>query len=186
MKKFDVDKFNEYIIIFLFSAFIGWAWEVIWEFLKHGNLINSGTLHGPWLPIYGTGSVLIYLLLYEYRNRKWLIFMGAFVICTISEYLTSLYLEYTYGMSWWNYTNKPFNINGRICLPYSIIFGICGLIVIYKIVPLVKKIIKKYNKKVLTTIIIILFSLFVFDFVFSTFSPNVSGTINIIDMSKFK
>ena len=186
MKKNETRKFNEYVILFMLCCFIGWFWEVLWEFLKNGNLINSGTMHGPWLPIYGTGSLLIYLLLYEYKDKKWLIFIGSFVICTISEYITSIYLEYTYGMAWWNYTDKPFNINGRICLPYSLVFGLSGLFVIYKLVPFVKKINLKFNKNVLTVICIILLIIFAADFVFSTYYPNVSKVIHVIDMSKFK
>ena len=99
MEKKGSSKFNEYILIFLTCCFIGWFWEVLWEFLKNGNLINSGTMHGPWLPIYGTGALLIYILLNEYKDKKWLVFIGSFVICTISEYVTSMYLEYVYGLA---------------------------------------------------------------------------------------
>ena len=186
MEKKGSSKFNEYILIFLTCCFIGWFWEVLWEFLKNGNLINSGTMHGPWLPIYGTGALLIYILLNEYKDKKWLVFIGSFVICTISEYVTSMYLEYVYGLSWWNYTDKPFNINGRICLPYSIAFGLAGMLVIYKLVPLIKKICEKYNKKVITIICIIILVIFAFDFIYSTYYPNVSEKIKIIDMNKFK
>ena len=186
MKKNGTNKFIEYILLFMLCCFIGWFWEVLWEFMKNGNLINSGTMHGPWLPIYGSGSLLIYLLLYEYKDKKWLIFIGSFVICTISEYITSTYLEYAYGMSWWNYTDKPFNINGKICLPYSIIFGLAGLLVIYRLVPFIKKIVDKYNKKILLTICIILIVIFTFDFIYSTYYPNVSDKIQIINMEKFK
>ena len=186
MEKKQGNKFIEYVLLFLLCCFIGWFWEVVWEFLKNGNLINSGTMHGPWLPIYGSGALIIYLLLYEYKDKKWLIFIGSLVICTISEYLTSMYLEYVYGMSWWNYTDKPFNINGRINLLYSIAFGISGLFVIYKLIPFIKKIIDKYNKKVLTVICIILLTIFTIDFIYSTYYPNVSKKIQIIDMNKFK
>ena len=186
MEKNESNKFCEYILLFLFTCFIGWFWEVLWEFLKNGNLINSGTMHGPWLPIYGSGTLLIYLLLNEYREKKWLIFIGSFVICTVSEYVTSIYLEYVYGMSWWNYTDKPFNINGRINLLYSLAFGVSGLLVIYKIVPTIKKIIKNSNKKVIIIICIILLAIFAFDFIYSTFNPNITNKIKIIDMNKFK
>ena len=186
MKKNTSNKFCEIVLLFMVCCFIGWAWEVLWELLRCGNLMNSGTMYGPWLPIYSTGSLLIYLLLYAYKDKTWMIFIGSFVICTISEYLTSMYLEYTYGMAWWNYTDKPFNINGRICLPYSLVFGLTGLLVIYKIVPFVKKIVSKHNKKVLTAICIILLTLFVVDFVYSTINPNVSKKIQIINMDKFK
>ena len=63
MEKKGSNKYLEYILIFLICSCIGWCWEVIWEFLKNGCLINSGTMHGPWLPIYGSGSLLIYILL---------------------------------------------------------------------------------------------------------------------------
>lgn len=186
MKKKETNNFNEIILIFLVCSFIGWFWEGLYELLKNGNLINSGTMHGPWLPIYGSGALLIYLLLNEYKEKKWFIFIGSFVICTIIEFLTSMYLEYVYGLSWWNYTDKPFNINGRICLPYSLAFGLAGMLVIYKLVPFVKKICEKYNKKVITAICIVILAIFTFDFIYSTYYPNVSDKIQIINMDKFK
>ena len=59
MEKNKINKFNEYIYLFFVTCFIGWLWEVVWELLKNGNLINSGTMRGPWLPIYGTGIFII-------------------------------------------------------------------------------------------------------------------------------
>ena len=59
-------KFIFISMIFFSFAFLGWIWEILWEMLKNGNLINSGVLHGPWLPIYGCGALFIYLILFYY------------------------------------------------------------------------------------------------------------------------
>ena len=78
--------------------------------------VNRGTLHGPWLPIYGTGGVIILVLLKKLREKPALEFVAAMVLCGCLEYFSSWYLEMTHdGQRWWDYTGYFLNINGRIC-----------------------------------------------------------------------
>lgn len=166
-------KFIFISMIFFSFAFLGWIWEILWEMLKNGNLINSGVLHGPWLPIYGCGALFIYLILYRFKKNKIVIFFGCFIICSIIEYITSIYLEKKYGLHWWNYSKRPFNLNGRVCLLYSTAFGIAGYFGIYDIIPFIKKIYKKINYKLLVVLNIILISLFTFDICYSFKYPHI-------------
>ena len=78
--------------------------------------MNNGTLHGPWLPIYGTGGVIILILLKKLRKRPLFEFLAAMVLCGGLEYFSSWYLEKTHGgQRWWDYTGYFLNLNGRIC-----------------------------------------------------------------------
>ena len=170
-----MEKKNEwiyYLMLFFTFSFIGWIWEILWEFLKNGFIINSGVLYGPWLPIYGSGGMFIYMILKKFNNNKLVVFLGSLVICSIIEYFTSLYLEVVYGLKWWNYSKRPFNLNGRICLLYSIAFGIGGYFCVHNVAPVVKKIFNKVSKKVLKIAVIILIVFFSVDFVYATYKPH--------------
>lgn len=162
-------------LIFMFFTFAiaGWVWEGIYDLLYSGVLANHGVLLGPWLPIYGFGGVFMYLLLNRYKKIPIVVFMGSFVFCTLIEYGTGVYLESTKGLSWWNYKNIPFNIDGKICLLSSILFGIGGILLIYFIVPKLKKVYEKLNYKYAAIIILFLMALFTLDFIHSINHPNI-------------
>ena len=74
------------------------------SFYHGGKFVNRGVLHGPWLPIYGSGGVLILLLLYRLRRKPVLEFISAVTLCGIVEYFTAYYLETVHGMKWWDYS----------------------------------------------------------------------------------
>ncbi len=169
------------ILMFLFFSILGWFWELLYDFLKHGVLANHGVLHGPWLPIYGGGGVFIYLTLNRYKKYSLIVFMGSFVFCTIIEYLTALYLETLKQHKWWSYTNMPFNIDGRICLLASIFFGIAGLACIYLFAPKLKSFMRKFDLKKVAIVCLLLFSIFVVDFIYSDKHPNLVEKYKIID-----
>ena len=103
------------VVLFLGLSFFGWLWEVGMHLVSYGNFVNRGALHGPWLPIYGTGSVLILTLLYRLRWNPALEFIATIVVCGFLEYMTSLVMEIvTGGMKWWDYSGYFLNLNGRI------------------------------------------------------------------------
>ena len=172
------------ILMFLLFSILGWIWELLYDFLKHGVLANHGVLHGPWLPIYGGGGVFIYLTLNRYKKYSLIVFMGSFVFCTIIEYLTAVYLETLKNHRWWSYDNMPFNIDGRICLLASIFFGISGLACIYLFAPKIKSFMKKFDIKAVAIVCLLLFSIFVVDFIYSDDHPNLVEKYKIIDTNK--
>ncbi len=169
------------ILMFILFSMLGWCWELLYDFLKHGVLANHGVLHGPWLPIYGGGGVFMYLMLNRYKKNWIIVFMGGFVFCTIIEYCTALYLETFKHHKWWSYVNMPFNIEGRICLLASIFFGISGLACIYIFAPRIKEFMKKFELKYVAVICLFLFTLFAIDFIYSDKHPNIVEKYKIID-----
>ena len=115
-------------------SIIGWVYESTICSIGHRKLINRGFLNGPYCPIYGTGAVLVLLVLGRIQNPVLLFFAGALVTCSL-EYLTSWLMEKLFHARWWDYSQKRFNLNGRVCANTLIPFGLLGLGIIYGVKP---------------------------------------------------
>ena len=173
-KKYPVTS----LILFFFTfAFIGWIWEVLLHLVTEGTFVNRGTMFGPWLPIYGTGAILILALLKPFRKRPVLYFIASMILAGILEYTTSWYLETFKGMKWWDYTGYFLNINGRICLEGLIVFGLGAAAVTYFIGPLLNYYFKKIKPKIAVFICILLTLGFTVDFIYSFKHPNIGQGI---------
>lgn len=179
--KLDYDRkysISSYILVFFTVAFIGWIWEVFLQLLQNDVFVNRGVLIGPWLPIYGTGAVIMLFLLKPLANKPTILFPTAMVICGILEYFTSWALEKLFNATWWDYSNVFFNINGRICLEGLLFFAIGGFLVIYFIAPLIDEIschINSLFKKIFCGVLVLLFSLDAFH---SIKHPNTGSNIS--------
>jgi len=149
-------KILNYIFLFFSFAIIGYIWETCLKLVQTGNLVNSGTLFGPWLPIYGMGGIAVLVLLNKYKEKPIIIFLLSLLVCTIIEYSCSCYLEYTKGIRWWDYSKRKFNINGK---------------------PIFTNIFKKIPKYLQIIICTILIILFLVDTIYSSFNPNTGEGI---------
>ena len=140
--------FHNIFYIFLFGCFFGWIVEGIWTLLKKGILINhSALIIGPFNIVYGVGAIILTLFLYKLKDKGNIVIFGmSFTIGTLLEYIMSFLMEKLVGFVAWNYSKKPFNINGRVCLMYSVFWGILGIIWIKIIYPIMEKIINSFNK----------------------------------------
>ena len=166
------------IIIFFIFAFVGWMWEVFLHLVNDGIFVNRGVMHGPWLPIYGTGGVLVLILLNKFRDKPIIEFISIIIICGIVEYFTSYYLEITHnGEKWWDYSGYFLNLNGRICAEGLLVFGLGGMAVVYAIAPALDNLIKRINTKLVIIISIILVSAFTIDNIYSSKYPNMGDGI---------
>ena len=160
------------LLFFLFSLF-GWCWEVSIHLVLDGVFVNRGALHGPWLPIYGTGGVLLLTLLNRVRSRPVMEFFSIIFLCGMVEYWTSYYLEAAYdGKKWWDYSGYFLNLNGRICAEGLLVFGIGGMVIVYIAAPLLDNRIRRVRKDVLVWICVILLCLYAADSVYSVRHPN--------------
>lgn len=173
------------ILMFFLFSFIGWLWEVTLHLLKDGTFVNRGVMHGPWLPIYGAGGILVLVLLNKLRKKPLLEFLSIIVLCGLVEYFASYYLEIANnGIKWWDYSGYFLNLNGRICAEGLLVFGLGGLYVVYFLAPLLDDLIKRVNYKVLMMILFILIIMFTIDKIYSSKYPN-KGT-GITDYSAAK
>lgn len=144
-------------------SIIGWAMEVVIVGIGTKKVVNRGFLIGPYCPIYGSGSVLMILLLAKYKDDPITMFILAALICSILEYITSYIMEKLFKARWWDYSDKRFNINGRICLTNTIAFGILGLLMMYYVNPLIMNVIYSISKVALYIIALCIFGAFILD-----------------------
>lgn len=125
-----------YVWLFFAASVFGWMWEVVLYFFISDSYVNRGFLFGPWLPIYGSGAVMLEMLFHKWRDRTILTFVSSMVLCTLLEYLAGWYLELTWGVKWWDYSQMRWNLQGYICLGSSLFFGIGGVLLVCVIAPL--------------------------------------------------
>ena len=167
-------------LMFLMFSFLGWLMEEVYAYTENGKVHNRGFLIGPICPIYGVGALLIISLLEKYNNDILALFVMSTILGAILEYLTSYIMEKIFKVRWWDYSNYKFNINGRICLSVSVIFGFLGVVTVYVLKPLFERILYFFPGIVLIILAIILGAVFITDIIIS---GNVITKINKIDLS---
>lgn len=132
------------ILYFFIYAILGWLLETVFCLVTSGTFVKRGFLYGPLCPMYGFAAVGMIQLLKKIKTNT----VGRFFICmiifTVFEYIVAVVLESLFGLRWWDYSNERFNFQGRISLPYSIAWGIIGVIFVDKIHPFVKRKLDKY------------------------------------------
>ncbi len=101
-------------------------------------MVNRGFLYGPFCPIYGVGALLVVYLLQYFPQSTIAIFLGGAVVTSALEYLTSFLMEKLFATSWWDYSDKKFNLNGRICLLNSTLFGLMCVVINFDVHPVVE------------------------------------------------
>lgn len=135
-----MDKAIYYIFTFFFFSAIGWTVESTYRSLGERRVINSGFLHGPMCPIYGTGVLVFEILLVPFsqpfEKRWWLVIVAGIVAADAVEYITSFLMEKLFHARWWDYTGNFLNINGRICFKHSCYWAIAAFIYCYIVSPL--------------------------------------------------
>ncbi len=127
---------NNMIWLFAYSL-IGWCYETIVCSIQAGQLVKRGFLFGPYLPIYGFGALFIILFLHKRMNRANL-FLFSMLVSTALEYATSWVLEMLFDRKWWDYSNYTIQLNGRVCLLASLLFGALGVLLVKYIHPRLK------------------------------------------------
>lgn len=152
-----------YFILFLIYSFIGWVIEVCFTYARGHTLVNRGFLIGPYCPIYGFGCILMLFLLDKYLDDPIVLFVMAMVICSILEYLTSYFMEKLFKARWWDYSDRKFNINGRICLETLIPFGLLGCFLMYVLNPFISGLVLRMSESMINSIATLLFILFLID-----------------------
>ena len=121
-------------LIFMTYAFGGWAMEVIISLLQRRKLVNRGFLVGPICPIYGVGALLLSFAVSPDESPL-VIFCVAVVGSAVLEYSVSYIMEKLFRVRWWDYTDQPFNLNGRICAESVLAFGVIGVLILKIINP---------------------------------------------------
>lgn len=122
---------------FIIYSYIGWIYETTYCSVNAGKFVNRGFLYGPICPIYGVVILLMILLLTDRCKSTLSLFLSCGLVASGWEYMSSYIMETIFGRRWWNYSNKPFNINGRICLGAALLFGVSGVLIVRYLHPAV-------------------------------------------------
>ena len=132
-----LDLVCRYFLLFFFCSMLGWLMEVTCKLFQFHRFINRGFLIGPYCPIYGFGAVFVTLLLSGFSDHPIAVFLLAMLVCGTLEYVTSYVMEKLFHARWWDYSQRKFNLNGRVCANTLIPFGLLGLVMVYFLKPLV-------------------------------------------------
>mgnify|MGYP005808604949 CR=1 FL=1 len=122
---------------FFLYAFLGWCTEVCFAATVTGKFVNRGFLNGPWCPVYGFGAVIVLTCLEPLQDNLFLLFVGSVVLTSALEWITGFLLEKLFHQRWWDYSDEPFNLNGYICLRFSLAWGLACLFVVKLLHPTV-------------------------------------------------
>ncbi len=159
-----LEKIALVAIYFFFYSALGWLVESIYCSIAAGKIINRGFLTGPICPIYGTGAVVMTLVLEPLKEYPILVFIVGLVVCDIVEFATSYIMEKLFHARWWDYSNKWLNIQGRICFRHSMYWGIASVLFIYFVHPNIgEKIFADMPTKYIYIILAVILVIFVFD-----------------------
>ena len=158
---------------FIIYSIIGFIVETIFGVITKGTLESRQSfLYGPFCAIYGLGAVIMIIILQYFNKNKYRLFIGGFIVGSIIEYLISLMGELIFHVKWWDYSNRPLNIGGRICVYYSIFWGFLAIYLMAYLNPKIDKFIEKIKKKFsalkLKVLIGIIICFLFFDFIISS------------------
>lgn len=173
MQKNVIKPLQKYIVFFYIYAFFGWIIDVSIVLVSDGVLENRGFLNEPICPMYGFAAIVLIFLSKKFNGKGGFIkkFTLATLWCSILEYLTSLILEVFFKIRWWDYTNEPYNIQGRVCLAASIFWGMLSILFMKDMHPFIEKKVKKISsnisEKARNIIIYVVLSITCIDFTIS-------------------
>ena len=160
------------ILLFFAYAFLGWCIEVTLKYFQFHRFINRGFLTGPWLPIYGSGAALITIAVKGFSPLESSIgttFVISFILCGTIEYMTSFVLEKRFHARWWDYSQKPMNLHGRIWIGNLILFGLGGVLIVELFNPLLSHLSEHMSFRLREILAIVLSCIFAADYVMSHF-----------------
>lgn len=121
---------GQWVLLFFLYCFLGWVWESCYVSVCRRQWVNRGFLHGPLLPIYGSGAILILFVTLPAEENLWLVWLLGMIAATALEYVTGDVMERLFKVRYWDYSKKRFNLNGHICLSSSIAWGFFSILLV--------------------------------------------------------
>ena len=160
------------LVYFIIYSFAGFIIETLFGLFTKGVIESRKSfLYGPFCSIYGLGAAVMLIFLHKYSKKYNSLFLGGFILGSIVEYIISWFGEFFLHIKWWDYSNMPLNINGRICVYFSLFWGFLSIYLVASLNPKVDKFIdwakKKFNIKALKTLTIATIIFLAFDCIIS-------------------
>ena len=174
-----VENILHLILMFFFYSFLGWCMEVVLKYIQLHRFVNRGFYTGPVCPIYGSGAVLITLVvqwLSPLESAVGTTFAISFLLCGALEYFTSLVMEKRFHARWWDYSQKPMNLHGRVWIGNLVLFGLGGVAVVHLMNPVLLESLADFTIMAQEIAAGILVALFAADYVLTHFMMKLVKT----------
>lgn len=152
---------------FIVYSFMGWIWESCYVSAKSKKWVNRGFVSGPFVTIYGVGAVTVYVILRPVAGNILELYFAGVAVATILEYVTGVLMEAIFHTNWWDYSDKKFNFQGKICLGSSVAWGFFTLILFYIFQPFVGNLVEMVPRKTGIVLVYIWLAGYTVDFAFS-------------------
>lgn len=183
-KQFTICSFSiwEIITYFIIYSILGYIIETIFGLVTKGVLESrKNFLFGPFCCIYGVGALVVILGLQKFKKNNYTIFFGGMLIGSIVEYLISLVGEFIFHIKWWDYSNMPFNLNGRVCVAFSLLWGGLAIYLMCHVQPQIQKIVNKFSKKTVKIVAIIGIIYMAINFILTSFALEMFFARLVVD-----
>lgn len=160
------------LMYFIIYSFFGWVMESVLKTVIQKKPVNSGFLYGPFCPIYGFGAIIMFLFLQGFKEKPILLFIIAFFVLSLWEYIVGWALEKVFNTKYWDYTDNKFNISGRVCLMNSLFWGFLGVIFIRYMHPYIMERVATINQTELVILTVLLTIIMITDAIISAIKVN--------------
>ena len=158
-------KIYDLLLYYIIYSFLGWCAEVCYAYKNQRKFVNRGFLHGPLCPIYGACILSLVILLNNFQGSLFTMLIIASILTSIVEYFTGLILEKLFKTKYWDYSDDPFNLHGRICLHFSIMWGAVCLLILKVIHPSIVSLVTLFPENIRIAFSIVFSSYLLVDFV---------------------
>lgn len=156
--------FTEWLALFYFYCVFGWCFESTYVSLKEHRPVNRGFMKGPWLPLYGSGAVLILWLTLPFQETPILVYLIGAAGATVLEYVTGVVMLRLFRVRYWDYSNQRFQYKGHICLTSTIVWGFLSLLMVYVVHEPVARVVLGLSEDVSSVLTFVVTVLIVYDF----------------------
>ena len=156
--------FNNWLVYFYFYCIAGWIFESGNVSVRQKKWVNRGFMKGPWLPLYGSGALVILLSTLPFEQNPIAVYFVSAISATILEYITGVVMLKLFKVRYWDYRYRKIQFQGHICLVSTIVWGFLGLLMVYIIHPPVVKLVGRWNSEVVSIITFLITICIVYDF----------------------
>lgn len=157
----------EWLLLFYTYCFLGWCFESSYVSIRTGHWVNRGFMRGPFLPLYGSGAIMMLVVSRPFADNLWLTYIAGCIGATLLEFVTGAVMERLFKIRYWDYSNQRFNFKGHICLTSSIAWGFMTLLMTRVINEPIAAMIMQIPKTVQELLSIVLTAVIAWDFALS-------------------
>lgn len=157
----------QWLFFFYMYCFFGWCFESTFVSLKSRKLVNRGFMRGPFLPLYGSGAIMMLVVSMPFRDNVLLTYIAGVIGATALEYVTGVVMEALFKVRYWDYSNRPFNFQGHICLRSSVVWGFFTILMTRVIHTPIEQMVLSIPGRVLAWVTVVMTVYIVADFTLS-------------------